>query len=71
MIALINGEDSRPFPKGMVVNVDSDSDHSEKSSEWEACDYDEIEGDYVPLVDLQRKEPERGNSAILDFLKFW
>lgn len=55
----------------MVVNVDSDSDHSEKSSEWEACDYDEIEGDYVPLVDLQRKEPERGNSAILDFLKFW
>ncbi len=71
VIAVINGEDSRPFPKGMVVNADSDSEKSEQSSEWEACDWDEIEGEYVPLVDLQKIGPERGNLAILDFLKFW
>ncbi len=71
VISVINGEDQRPFPKGMVVNADSDSEKSEQSSEWEACDWQETEEDYMTLSDLEIKEPEKGNLAILDFLKFW
>ena len=71
VISVINGEDQRPFPKGMVVNADSDSEKSEQSSEWEACDWEETEDDYMTLSDHGIKGPERGNLSILDFLKFW
>jgi len=55
----------------MVVNADSDSEKSEQSSEWEACNWEETEEDYMTLSDHEIKGPERGNLAILDFLKFW